>query len=219
MSKKSYRLKTKIKLEQEGKEEQDKNFQKSNIKITKALSREIKFTLVMILAICILLLTGTYSIFSITNKSEEYNSITVGTLNVSFLQDSEDILNLNGAYPTIDTEGEKLDPYNFKITNNGTLTASYKIKLVNDNDIISEDKCGSNLLPLSMLKVKINQENPFILADKEENLYVIAEDTILPNETKEYNIRIWIKDTAGNEVLGKHYHGKIVVDSVNLSTN
>ena len=68
------------------------------------------------------------------------------------------------------------------------------------------------------MKVKVNEESPVLLLDKYENDYTVAEGIILPNETKEYSIRIWIKDTAGNEVLGRHYHGKIVVDSVNFRT-
>lgn len=220
MGKKAYRVKPKIKLEKNTKkEEHDINSTKSSVNITKALSREIKFTLIMVFAIIILLLAGSYSIFTATNKSEDYNSITVGTLKIDFLQDSQNVLNLNGAYPTMDTEGEKLEPYQFRITNNGTLNASYKIKLVNDEEVIEEDNCSLKLLSLSALKVKVNENSPFLLADKQDNSYVISEGSILPNETKEYNIRIWIKDTAGNEVLGKHYHGKIVVDSVNLSTN
>lgn len=218
MAKKSYRVKTKIKIEKDNKEKV-KIEDKPNINLTKALSREIKFTLIIVFAICILLIAGSYSIFTTINKSEEYNSITVGTLQIDFLQDSEQVLNLNGAYPTMEKEGEKLTPYNFKITNNGTLTASYKVRLVNDNDIINEDGCSTNLLSLSALKVKVNEEQPFILGDKQDSSYVVAEGTISPNETKEYNIRIWIKDTAGNEVLGKHYHGKVVVDGVNVSTN
>ena len=220
MGKKAYRVKPKIKLEKNTKkEEHDINSTKSSVNITKALSREIKFTLIMVFAIIILLLAGSYSIFTATNKSEDYNSITVGTLKIDFLQDSQNVLNLNGAYPTMDTEGEKLEPYQFRITNNGTLNASYKIKLVNDEEVIEEDNCSLKLLSLSALKVKVNENSPFLLADKQDNSYVISEGIILANEIKEYNIRIWIKDTAGNEVLGKHYHGKIVVDSVNLSTN
>lgn len=220
MGKKAYRVKPKIKVEKNTKkEENDINSTKPTINITKALSREIKFTFIMIFAIAVLVLAGSYSIFTATNKSEDYSSITVGTLKIDFLQDSQNVLNLNGAYPTMDTEGEKLEPYQFKITNNGTLNASYKIKLVNDNEVIEEDNCSLNLLSFSALKVKVNEDSSFLLSDKQDNSYVIAEGIILPNETKEYNIRIWIKDTAGNEALGKHYHGKIVVDSVNLSTN
>ena len=219
MGKKSYRVKPKMKIEKDNKEVVEKVQNKPNVNLTKALSREIKFTLIMIFAICILLLAGSYSIFTATNKSEEYNTINVGTLKIDFLKDTEKVLNLNGAYPTMDTEGEKLEPYSFRITNGGSLGASYKIKLVNDEDIINEDGCLNKLLLLSNVKVKVNDLEPFILEDKKEQSYVIAEGTILPSETKEYNIRIWIKDTAGNESLGKHYHGKIVVDSVNINTD
>lgn len=219
MGKKAFRVRPKIKIEKKTKIEEKEVINNSLFEnITKTLSREIKFTLIMIFAIVILVIAGSYSIFTATNKSDDYNTVTVGTLKIDFLEESQDVLNLNGAYPTMDTEGEKLEPYQFKITNNGTLKASYKVRLINDDEVIEEDKCRSNLLSFSALKVKVNEESPVLLLDKYENDYTVAEGIILPNETKEYSIRIWIKDTAGNEVLGRHYHGKIVVDSVNLST-
>ena len=217
MGKKTYRVKPKIKIEKPTKDEQVEI--KPRINITKALSREIKFTILIIFATLILLIAGSYSIFTAINKSDEYFTITAGTLKIDFLQENKENLNLNNAYPIMDSEADKLDSYKFKITNTGTLRAAYKIKLLNDQEIIAEDDCGSKLLSFSSIKVKINQETPFLLSDKEANSYVVAEGSLLPQETKEYEVKVWVKDTAGNESLNKHYHGKIVVDSVNVNTD
>lgn len=218
MGRKAYRVRPKMKIENKDEVKTDDASRLKEIKLTKSFSREIKFSIVSIFIVCILTITGSYSIFTAINKSNDYNTITVGTLKVDFLQDTANVINLNGAYPTMDSEGLKLEPYTFKLSNTGSLNAAYKIKIVNDDEIIAEDGCQNNLLQTSFIKVSINGEEPFILEDKAGTDYVVVEGVASPSQISEYNIRIWIADTAGNESLGRHYHGKIVVDSVNLNT-
>lgn len=219
MGKKAYRAKPKMKVAAQNKIEENKEEEKLKLIFSKTLFRDIKFTMFFVFAVCMLVIGGSYSVFSTLNKSDDYNSITVGTLKVDFLKNSKNVLNLNGAYPISDIEGQKQDAYSFKITNSGTLNASYKIKIVDDADMILEDGCSNNLLGHNEIKVSINNSIPFILEEKKDFNYVIEENILAPNETRQYQIRIWIKDSAGNEVLKKHYHGKVVVDSVNLNTD
>ena len=89
----------------------------STKKITKGLSREIKLTIFSIFAVTITMISSAYAIFSSVQKSENYNTITVGTLKIDF-NDTEDglgnIIKLNGAYPESDNDGQKEEPYTFK---------------------------------------------------------------------------------------------------------
>ena len=166
------------------------------------------------------MISTAYAIFSTTVKSENYNTITVGTLKIDFSENKDgNVINLNGAYPVSDEEGAKEKPYTFTITNTGTLDASYKIRIVNDTDMIEKDGCQNNLLDFSDIKVKVGNDNSFLLSDKDSNDYVVAEGVIASQSQASYDIRMWIKENASNNVLGKHYHGKIIVDSVNLSSN
>ena len=190
----------------------------STKKITKGLSREIKLTIFSIFAVTITMISSAYAIFSSVQKSENYNTITVGTLKIDF-NDTEDglgnIIKLNGAYPESDNDGQKEEPYTFKITNSGNISANYKIKILDDTDMIESDNCQDNLLDKTKIKLSINGEEPITLSDKEANSYEIANGILTPNNSRTYKIRIWITDQAGNEVLGKHYHGKIVVEGEN----
>ncbi|MCI8347692.1 MAG: hypothetical protein HFJ12_07100 [Bacilli bacterium] len=187
-------------------------------RISKSFSRELKFTIVSIFVVAIVMISSAFAIFSSIQKSNKYNTLTVGTLKVDFI-DTEDgmgnIINLNGAYPESDSEGLKESPYSFKITNSGTLRASYKIKILDDTDVINEDQCGNNLLPKERVRVSINGEAPFTLSTTEGSGYEIKRGAIASGKSENYEIRIWIDENSGNEVLGKHYHGKIVVESVN----
>lgn len=219
--KKTIRNKRKIKVE---------NYENSyadntnvNKKITKAITREAQFTIVSIFFVTIIMISSAYAVFSSVQKQESYNTLTVGTLKIDFDQSSTDmgnIINLNGAYPTSDEEGQKTPPYSFKITNSGTLDAYYKIRIVDDTDMINEDGCQDNLLPKEKIKVSINGGTPFLLNSTEANNYIVNDGNLNASESRTFSIRIWIDETAGNEVLGKHYHGKIVVEGENTtSTN
>lgn len=213
---KTIRNKRKIKVEN-----YENNYIDSSIvekKVTKAFTRGAQFTIISIFLVTIILISSAYAIFSSVQKQETYNTLTVGTLKIDFDQSSTDmgnIINLNGAYPISDVEGQATSPYSFKITNSGTLTAYYKIKIVDDTDMITEDGCQNNLLPKDKIKVSINGETPFLLSSMEANNYIVNDGNLTATESKIFEIRIWIDEAAGNEVLGKHYHGKIVVEGEN----
>ncbi len=217
MSRKSIRLKRKIQVEKEP-EKEEKNLEGVQVALSKAVSRELKHSILSIFLVVIVILSSSFAIFTSIQKGENYNSITVGILKIDFSQDTANTLNLNGAYPTPDVNGLETEGYSFKISNTGNLNAQYKIRIVDDMEIISEDGCASNLLDKSKIKVSINGGVPFLLDSKSSSDYVVELSTIAPNNYKDYTIKIWIDENAGNEVLGKHYHGKIIVDSVNLST-
>ena len=214
---KTIRNKRKIKVENYENNYVDKNVEVKQ-QVSKAFTREAKFTILSIFVVTIVMISSAYAIFSTVQKQESYNTLTVGTLKIDFDATSTDmgnIINLNGAYPTSDEEGQKTNPYSFRITNSGTLAAAYKVKIIDDQDMINEDECQDSLLPKANIKVSINGGTPFLLNSVEENEYVINSDTLNPGGNKNFAIRIWIDENSGNEVLGKHYHGKIVVESAN----
>lgn len=217
MSRKSIRLKRKIQVEKQP-EQEEKNLEGVQVALSKAVSRELKHSILSIFLVVIVILSSSFAIFTSIQKSENYNSITVGILKVDFLQDTINTLNLNGAYPIPDVNGLETEGYSFKISNTGNLNAQYKIRIVDDTEMISEDECSSNQLDKSEIKVSINDGTPFLLDSKSSSDYVVELASLAPGNMKEYTIKIWIDENAGNKVLGKHYHGKIVVDSVNLST-
>lgn len=190
----------------------------ANKNISKSFSRELKYTIISIFIVTIIMISSAFAIFSSVQKSEHYNTLTVGSLKVDFI-DTDDgmgnIINLNGAYPESDDDGQAEQPYSFKITNSGTLPAGYTVKILDDTDMIAEDGCQDNLLDKSKIRISINGKAPITLSDTEANSYIISDGIINSGKSKNYSIRMWISDQAGNEVLGKHYHGKILVESKN----
>ncbi len=193
-----------------------------NKRLSKEYKRQVRFTIVSVFFVTIVMLSSAYAIFSDVQRQQGDNTLTVGKLKIDFIDNENgmgNIVNLNGAFPVDDTTGNDTTPYTFKITNSGTLDAKFVIKILDDEEVITKDGCSNNQLSKDKIRVSINKGTPFTLSEKESLAYIIDRGNLLKDESKTYDIRIWISDQSGNEVLGKHYHGKIVVEGENLVTN
>lgn len=217
MSRKSIRLKRKVILDKKTDEEQ-KDLSGVKVELTKAVSRELQHSIISIFVVVLVILSSSFAIYTAVEKSNDFNSITVGVLKIDFLQDTANTLELNDAYPMTDSLGLETEGYTFKISNTGNLNAKYKIKIIDDAEKINSDGCNSYLLDKSRVKVSINSGTPFLLETTRNNEYIVETSSISPDTTKEYSIKMWIDEASGNEVLGKHYHGKILVESINEAT-
>ena len=197
----------------ETRKEQDK---RQRMHLTKFLKRELILTVISILAVTTAIIGGSYAIFSSIQKAENYNVMKTGTLQIVYDDTSGglgNIINLNGVYPESDAEGSKREPYKFKITNTGSIEASYKVRILDDSDMIAEDQCINKLLNKELIRYSINGGSPVTLSTMAEEYKVIT-GKLEAGESRTYEIRMWIDENAGNEVLGTHYHGKIVVEGV-----
>lgn len=178
---------------------------------------QLLITAISVFALVISMIGGSYAIFSSTSKANEYNVLKVGQLEISYVDTGNgygDILSLNGAYPISDAQGSTSIPYRFNITNTGTITADFKIKILYDESIIEEDGCKNNLLPQKYVKYKFDNDDPILLGSKENIDYLVYEaNNLLPGSSEIHEIRIWIDEHATNEILGKHFHGKVVIES------
>ncbi len=183
----------------------------------KLFKHQLLITAIVALTIAVAMLGGSYALFSSTSTADEYNVLKVGELEISYVDTGDgygDILSLNGAYPVSDEVGEKSQAYRFNITNTGTVTADFKIKILYDEAIIEEDKCNDNLLNQKYIKYKFDNATPALLSSKADSNYVVYEaNNLLPGSSEIHEIRIWIDDNSPNDILGKHFHGKVVVES------
>ena len=189
---------------------------------------------ILIIGICVFTIVlsyigGSYALFTSTSKSGEYNSLSVGDLEISYVDTGAgygDVLSLNGAYPMSDGDGANTTPYRFSIENKGTIPLDFRIKLLDDESIIQEDGCSNNLIDRNYVMIKVDNNNPIVLGSLSSSDYVIyskgnlaageydrLETALVPGSSEIHEIRIWIKSDAPNSVLGKHFHGKMVIES------
>ena len=185
------------------------------IALTKMAKRQLLVTLFSILGVTIISLGSAYAVFTSVSKSEDYNVIKVGTLNIDFGADSSNTIDLRGKYPMTDEEGLELKPYVFTITNTGTLTADYEVFIQDDQDMIDEDNCSGNQLNKDYIKYRLDTASPVNLSSIADSNYKIASGSLEAGGSVTYTLYVWIREGVGNDVLNKHYHGKIVVNGVN----
>ena len=79
--------------------------------------------------------------------------------------------------------------------------------------MIDSDGCIDNLLDKGSVKFSINGSEAALLSSYEEVKYVIDTGTLKVGESKKFSLNMWIDGNSDNDVIGKHFHGKIVVDA------
>ena len=191
------------------------NYNYKEVALTKMAKRQLFVTLLSIIGVTVISLGSAYAVFTSISRSAEYNVIKVGTLNIDFGADSSNTINLTGQYPMSDEEGVMLTPYTFTITNTGTLTADYEVFIQDDQDMITHDNCANNQLNKDYIRYKLDTGNPINLSSIAGSNYRIATGTLEAGGSVTYTLYVWIREGVGNDVLNKHYHGKIVVNGTN----
>ena len=211
MKVKQFNKRKKIKITKENRNE----FNFKEVALTKMAKRQLFVTLLSIIGVTVASLGSAYAVFTSVSKSADYNVIKVGTLNIDFGADSSNTINLSGQYPVSDEEGMKLTPYVFTITNTGTLTVDYEVFIQDDTDMIGQDNCSGNQLNKDYIRYKLNTGSPANLSSIAGSNYRIATGSLEAGGSVTYTLYVWIREGVGNDVLNKHYHGKIVVNGVN----
>ena len=205
---------------------------------TEKFKGQIMVTAIAVLGVVLSTIGGSYALFSSSTSAGEYNVLTAGNLEISYVEGENglgDILSLNGSYPQSDPTSLnnllELQSYRFNITNTGNVPLDYRIKIEYDESIIEEDGCGpidspnNNLLGFEYIKYNFDREVDSnnipvarVLGDAPNHIiYDSAADNqpgLVHNGSRNFEIRLWIKSDAPNSILGKHFHGKVVVESV-----
>ena len=198
---------------------------------------QIVITGIAVCAVVLSMIGGSYALFSSSTTVGEYNVLTAGNLEISYVEGSDglgDILSLNGAYPQDDPKSlndlTDMQAYRFSITNTGDIPLDYRIKIEYDESIIEEDGCGpidgdnNKLLDFQYIKYNfdktLNNNVPvsgLLSATTDHIVYDSVQANqpgLQPGSSQIHEIRLWIKNDAPNSILGKHFHGKVVIESV-----
>lgn len=175
-----------------------------------------KFIPIIVLAVFVFLVGIGYSLSAVSFDlpGNNKNTLKTGTLIISL--DSTKDLDLVSAVPTADSDGISSDPYTFKISNTGTVDSKYQISIVDDEEKYTSDNCLDKKLANSKIKYTLT-ESETATEDDVKTLPddgIIKEDLVKVDSNKTYYLRVWIDSQAGNEVAGKHFHGKVKVKAI-----
>ena len=181
-----------------------------------------KNKIIMIIVLIVILITigVSYALWILTKEQTGENVVGTSCLNVT-IENEEDDIKIDKAYPILDEEGLKQKPYTFTITNNCEEYANYTINL----EMLNETTLNSEYV-----KISLNEEGdkgvPTILnAYESYNKYKLEgtkegrqlkSGILKPSEEKTYELRIWLDEDVTKEdgVENSIYKSKVVVESV-----
>ena len=175
-----------------------------------------KVRLFLVLAVCVLLIGGTYAYWRLTLTQTGVNEIASSCFDITLTNEQNDI-NLQRAYPISDEEGMSLTPYTFTITNNCDTFASYSVNLELLNTILEEDR-----LSAGFVKVMLDENTPVVLntntsveptLDNAYEAYELGAGYLDANESVTYNLRLWMDGavTVEDDAMNKQLESKITI--------
>ena len=174
--------------------------------------RLIITSIISIILVSVLFIGSTYSVYTSKAPNEEINSYKTGNLNIEVIGDETPIENI---LPTSEEESDKLKPYRISIKNLGTV--SYKF------NVILEETTSSNKINHEYIMTKLGTLEAKALSECENNI-IKSDIIILPNETIDIDVRIWINDNVPNTEMNKSFFAKIKIEgeatqSKNMNNN
>jgi len=187
----------------------------------KEFSKESKNILVLILGILgvlIILLGASYALLELTLPGEKEHVINVGDLSVTIENEANEIV-LTDVYPVDDEEGITYTPYTFTVKNNGTESISYSVKIIDDNEKYST--CNDcKILPADGIRYQLAKTSSSTVVANLSETRVIDNNTLGPNESCDYELRLWIDNTRalGIEYQWATFYGKIEVEATQIRT-
>ena len=175
-------------------------------------SRKILLIVLGILLSLSLLVGISYAYYMVTASQTNKNRLASSCISISLTNEKNDIT-LNNAYPITNSEGKKLIPYQFTITNTCNIFISYNVNL---------EMLEGTDLSTDYIKTMVNSEAPYILSsldsasttiDKSTESRTLAQGSLGSNDSADYVLRLWMdENTPLNEnTQDKSLISKIVV--------
>ena len=181
--------------------------------------RQTKLIAMFIIALSIIVIGCSYSLFINVSENTQNQVVTAGDLSITYAN-GKTIKNNDCLNPVSDNDAKNRTncTYNVKITNSGTLDASYQVIIYNDSDTsnlvehkylrISANNVTKNLNELSHTSDTLNE------TDENKIKYVLDTGNIKTGETISMNVVIWLNNNAPYTISDKNVSLKIEVKNV-----
>lgn len=192
------------------------------------LKYRIPLALIAILMVMTLFIASSYALWKVTIVQETTNMIESGCFSLSF-EDVNDSIHLDNTYPMSNESGMKTIPYTFTIKNTCTVDAKYTLYL---NTLETNGaKLDDGLIKYSLVKsdgalavantldtAKTNLDKSHFTFDKtilksyELDLGTLkgkTTDTSDDGESQTYSLRLWIDESATNDIAGQTFEAGI----------
>ena len=194
--------------------EKDKPMFDDSQEFRQPIKRKKIYIILGAILLLIMVVGITYAFVNLTLVGEKRQVITAGTLSLQLLEDSNN-LSIQNAFPIADEVGMIQDAFTFRLINNGTTSATYKLKLV---------EIGTGTLSKSDVKYGFTKDGVKTIG----LLYDLPSDGIIDSgtigaspATIEYSLRLWIKDTVtdNSAINGKSLSYRVDVEVGQVAEN
>lgn len=192
--------------------------------------------IVAVAVLAVALIGVTYAWLTQTIDETKTNVIKAGDLKLTYANETDGIyLSGEKAAPVSDTTGKGYTPYKFTLKNTGDFDAKYTMYLDDtktykneeDQDVtIAEDK----FMKSAFIKYQLVSSNAYTGDTKPEGTSntttlqllselsdhpnrVLESGTLAAGQSKDYELTLWIADTADNTVAGTVFAGKIRIEA------
>ena len=175
-------------------------------------NKKIILIILSVFIVLSLFLGISYAYYIKSHSQENSNIVKTKCLNFSLTNEKNDI-NLDEQYPIPDSDGRKLTPYQFTITNTCDQFISYNVNL---------ESLAATTMDSSAVKVMINNEAPVNLGtlestsvsiDGSKDSKILATGSLGSNDSVDYALRLWMDygDSPDTSSMNKVFESKIVV--------
>ena len=168
------------------------------------------FVSIVFLFIFVLVAGGSYAFFTTSVKGKEF-AIYTGNLRVDYSKKT-DTISIDNLYPMTDTEGLKQASHEFTVTNKGNIDARYQVRL--ELDDTKSDMVDIRYIKMSYQVNGGEYSEPILLSNLNSSLVFTKNIVIKPSESNTYGIKLWIDLSASNDIQGKEFKARVVVDSI-----
>lgn len=180
-------------------------------------NKKTLFIVLSVFLVVVSTLSYSYAMLTSTGDVDGYNLMSVGNLDVSYVDGGTgygETLGLTSKKPMTDSEGKKLTPYRFSIENNGKSPFMYIVKIKDDETIIEADGCSSKQIDKRFIKIQFDNEEPVLLSSVAASDYLFYTGALVQGDSDIHEVRVWLDSSSDSSVSSKHFHGKVVVESI-----
>lgn len=163
--------------------------------------------------ITFILLLAVISTYFIYHKFQDTRNIDFNSdsLDVTYHETTGDKIEIKKITPVTDSVGLSSKSYSISIKNNLTENVKYKIKIVDDKELMSEIE-EESLIPKEDIRISVkvnkNDNEIYNLSDLEEG--VLLEDEIYALANDNISIRLWIKQDSKLPMGSNMYYNGII---------
>ena len=160
----------------------------------------IALLVIGIFLVCSVFIGTSYSVWMVTKSQSKENIVKSDCFNITYTEG--EAIYLNNIYPISDSEGSQLTPYTFTVKNTCNRALNYNMNL---------EYMNTSTIDTNFVRVKVNEYQPITYKDKEgatpiisgaSKAALIQSGIIQGQESKTYNLRLWIKESATSEDVG-----------------